>query len=626
MRINESSAGIIGSSASETETTTKESAQPHVASIQTGIGRAKDQFVNSEMSNIARTTENGSSSLQAGQEKTNSSFALKAMQAPFISSNGPQQSSVNAGGTDKTSLSQVVASRSGSSDSSGLNVLTPGGGLTTLGGGSNSKQTAASASYAAEGSQTSSKSKGENYHAIRAEIAGALNVPENSAAVDEAYKNLAIQQKETAETTRVAENEKVIQDALINGRREEQIVKIGDLEVHRFTEYVPGASGAIEDFRVRIGSDVIKHGFFGDTIERTTRYFDGLNLVGQVTSEITNGVETITNVTEFKPGSIDLKPGQSRNLPKELTTAAGLAPSTLDPKADGSMGLSRPPYGAGASAGNGGSSSSNSSSSSSSSSSASPGTKEGMGPRTDSDATGVRGRTESSSQDHGSSEATGREWTKVNNDDVKFDGNHGESTTHTEEKTVEYKNQDGTYTYETTTITTKTEDGKAATETTKTTETTDKPKDGYVTDDGYNSTGPQLPAPKFGENKTLESNGSAHSQQLYSGKFGSFYGTLIHPETGNPKTVWGDYGNKNDPNAAPPPSKEDVHPPSVDPLIHVEPDADGGSGTLSLDQHEFQTSIHGGDYADPNDPLFGNKTMNDTPKNPNDSTPYENNS
>ena len=60
-------------------------------------------------------------------------------------------------------------------------------------------------------------------------------------------------------------------------------------------------------------------------------------------------------------------------------------------------------------------------------------------------------------------------------------------------------------------------------------------------------------------------------------------------------------------------------------MIHVAPDADGGDGAVSLDQHQFQTSIHGGDYVNPTDPLFGENTAIGTGQNPNDSSPYEHN-
>src|SRR6185369_6313144 len=59
---------------------------------------------------------------------------------------------------------------------------------------------------------------------------------------------------------------------------------------------------------------------------------------GTVKSEIKNGVETVTNVRWDVPGSPDVKVGDTRTVPAPVTTAAGTAPSTIDPKADGSYG------------------------------------------------------------------------------------------------------------------------------------------------------------------------------------------------------------------------------------------------------------------------------------------------
>jgi hypothetical protein len=86
--------------------------------------------------------------------------------------------------------------------------------------------------------------------------------------------------------------------------------------------------------------------------------------------------------------------------------------------------------------------------------------------------------------------------------------------------------------------------------------------------------------------------------------------------------VSGDYGNPNDENAPEPPVKDEIGPDSLVPLIHVDPDQAGEAPTVTIEQHEFQMSSHGGDFVNPNDPLFGeNATL--PVDNPGDSSPYE---
>ena len=231
-------------------------------------------------------------------------------------------------------------------DAAGLTVLTPSGGTTALGGQSTTDDPDAgapvSASYAATGTKSDTSSQADTYATIRAEIAGALGVDESSTAVDDAYRDLAVESREAAEEARVAEGQRIRDDALANGRREETVIRDGDLEARSFKEFVPGEFGGIEDARVRLGTEIVHEGIFSDTVERTTNYFDGMDKVGIVVSEITDGVETVTQVLEYRPGAIDLKPGDTRDIPADLKTAAGLAPSTWDPKADGSLGRSRP--------------------------------------------------------------------------------------------------------------------------------------------------------------------------------------------------------------------------------------------------------------------------------------------
>jgi hypothetical protein len=229
--------------------------------------------------------------------------------------------------------------------------------------------------------------------------------------------------------------------------------------------------------------------------------------------------------------------------------------------------------------------------------------------------------TRPASEDHGSREATGRDWTQVRDDDNAWTGNSGQSTTRTEAKTVEYKNSDGTYTYETTTRVTHTdENGKSTTTETKSSETTEKPKDkGDTTDEFIEVTGPMPPADEFATGEMATNDGS-HAMMVYSGKFGSFWGTTEHLRSGNPGTVWGDYGDSADANAAEIPTTGVIGPPTNDPWIHVDPDA-GGDTTMSPEQIEF-TNWMFGDYANPNDPNYNSNTV-DGAQNPHDQSPYE---
>jgi hypothetical protein len=46
---------------------------------------------------------------------------------------------------------------------------------------------------------------------------------------------------------------------------------------------------------------------------------------------------------------------------------------------------------------------------------------------------------------------------------------------------------------------------------------------------------------------------------------------------------------------------------------------------ISTEQHDLQASIHGGDFVNPNDPLFGENTVIGGVTNPQDTSPYEHN-
>ncbi len=511
--------------------------------------------------------------------------------------------------------------RDGPSDGAadGLTVVTPTGGPGILGSQSTAdvpdKTAPVSESYAATGTQAESRSQPDSYKSIRAEIAAALDVAESSAEVDKAYQELVVQQHEAGD----AVNQAIINDALAHGRRIDTVTTLGDFEDHSFTEIIPGEFGGVEDVRVRLGFERVEQGLFDDTIIRTTKYFDGLDQVGLVTSEITGGKETIVDVSEFKPGAIDLKVGDTRDIPEALTTAAGVAPSTWDPKADGTLGRARPGDApASGSTPAGGSSGSSSTPTSSDTTSGKPSTAEAdvssvheqftSGRPSDSSdgstsdaaapaASAVTTDTSATTTSATTTTTTSEHWDSASSDtdgDMERDGDEWSAETNT---TVE-----DNYTVE-----------------------VEKPADDdteYIANDGYSDTG-LVPETQTGsESSRTLSTGGGHSSSRQSVGFDLSNGTLEHARTGNPNTVWGDYGDPTDPTASSQNVDGGGQPPSNDPLILVDPDAAGEQAVLSTELHDFAVSIHGGNFGNPNDLFFGENTVSgDT--NPQDTSPYE---
>ena len=134
---------------------------------------------------------------------------------------------------------------------------------------------------------------------------------------------------------------RIIADALTYGRRvEKDYGEFDGVSVRGFTEYVIDFEGG--QTLLRTGLEFVYPGClgFGAETVRTTVYWGSgrLEQLGSVTSVIEDGVETVVRVGEFVPGSIDLKPGDSRPAPPASTSAAGTRPSSLDPKPDGSLG------------------------------------------------------------------------------------------------------------------------------------------------------------------------------------------------------------------------------------------------------------------------------------------------
>lgn len=144
----------------------------------------------------------------------------------------------------------------------------------------------------------------------------------------------ALEKKRDAERSEQAKQ--YFADAAKYGRRIEEPLGLG---VTRITEFIPPPSGDIVDdvILVRTGSEEIAA---DGTIRVITNYWKPgtTDKYGVVLSVIRNGVETVTDVQEYEPGSIDVKPGDTRPVPPPSSSAVGKMPHTIDPKSDGSLG------------------------------------------------------------------------------------------------------------------------------------------------------------------------------------------------------------------------------------------------------------------------------------------------
>jgi hypothetical protein len=141
--------------------------------------------------------------------------------------------------------------------------------------------------------------------------------------------------KEKAEAERAEQAKQFIADAAKYGRRTETTFG----RVTSFTELIPPADGDIVDgvINIRTGiEEVMRDG----TKRVITSYLkpNSVDKLGVVVSEVKDGVETVTKVIEFEPGSIDVKPGDTRPVPPGGSSSVGKKPHTIDPKADGSFG------------------------------------------------------------------------------------------------------------------------------------------------------------------------------------------------------------------------------------------------------------------------------------------------
>jgi hypothetical protein len=126
----------------------------------------------------------------------------------------------------------------------------------------------------------------------------------------------------------------MILDAAAFGRRVEEVTG----RHTKVTEFIPPPSGDIVEGEVLVRTIDEWVADDGKTMVYTA-YWRGLTKVGLVASEIEDGVETVTAVRELEPGSFDVKVGDERPVPAPGSSAAGKKPHSIDPKADGSLGL-----------------------------------------------------------------------------------------------------------------------------------------------------------------------------------------------------------------------------------------------------------------------------------------------
>ena len=138
-----------------------------------------------------------------------------------------------------------------------------------------------------------------------------------------------------AAADRAEQAKQFVADASKYGRRIETTAG----RVTSFTEYVPPADGDILDGVVTIRTG-IEETVADGTKRVITSYLkpNSVDKLGVVVSEVKDGVETVTKVKEYEPGTIDVKEGDTRPVPPPGSSSAGNKPHTIDPKADGSLG------------------------------------------------------------------------------------------------------------------------------------------------------------------------------------------------------------------------------------------------------------------------------------------------
>jgi hypothetical protein len=189
---------------------------------------------------------------------------------------------------------------------------------------------AVSQSYADQKDEGSKTENPNSYGSIRRRIADSLGVAESDPAVMQEYQRLATEQKEKDEAERLSNAQKILDDARTLGRRIETTNP--ETGIKSITEYIPGEwTENIGDMKyfIRKGIEMTLN---GDHIKRM-EYLDptGVRSLGFVESLIEGDKETVTKVIENVPGSIGLKEGDTRDIPPEVSSAAGKVPSSFDP-------------------------------------------------------------------------------------------------------------------------------------------------------------------------------------------------------------------------------------------------------------------------------------------------------
>jgi hypothetical protein len=141
----------------------------------------------------------------------------------------------------------------------------------------------------------------------------------------------------TAAPGKDEQTKQLISDAVTHGRRVEQTATLKGHPHTMFTEYIPTADvfEHPESVLIRTGTEYVAP---DGKLTVATKYWRGFEQVALVRSVKEDGVETVTQVIEYVPGSVDLKVGDSRPIRPVELTAAGKKPSSLDPKHDGSLG------------------------------------------------------------------------------------------------------------------------------------------------------------------------------------------------------------------------------------------------------------------------------------------------
>lgn len=179
------------------------------------------------------------------------------------------------------------------------------------------------------------------------EMAGALGYANShSPGFWEALAQAVVEQREAEQARKEAEHAEQLQqaflDAPIFGRRIEETVGEGDLKGTKITEFIPAGPG--EDVANGDGQIYVRTSWetvAPDGTKKTSTVYYAPNSarhLGVVDTEVKDGVEKVTQVIEYEPGSIDVKVGDERPMPPEGSSAAGKKPHTWDPKADGSLG------------------------------------------------------------------------------------------------------------------------------------------------------------------------------------------------------------------------------------------------------------------------------------------------